>query len=119
MKTVLYTIAAIAVAAAVAVNAMITVNFNVAKIYSEWYERRADYDNCFKAFGLAAKQIEAICDRWGGECFTIKDACAKETQQEVRYSILLYGNPFVNVIRDKNLFLCELEERIILKMASI
>ena len=37
----------------------------------------------------------------------------------MRYNILLDGNQFVDVIRRKNLLLCEMEERILNKYLSI
>lgn len=119
MTRVVYLLAAIAVLAAVAVNMILAVNYNVAKINIVWEERCEEYDSCFKAFDMADAQIEAVCSMWDGECFTIGELCSGMMLQEVRYNILLYGNPFVDVIRKKNLNLCETEERIFMKGLSI
>lgn len=119
MKSVVYLLAAIAVLAAVAFNMILAVNYNVAKINIVWEERREEYDSCFKAFDMADAQIEAVCSMWNGECYTVGDFCTGRMLQEVRYNILLYGNPFVDVIRKKNLNLCEMEERILTKGLSI
>ena len=119
MKCVLYLLAAITVLAVIAVNMILAVNYNVAKINAVWEEKRAEYDNCFKAFNVADTQIDTVCNMWGGECFTIEDGCTCQTLQGMRYNILLDGNQFVDVVRRKNLLLCEMEERIITKSLSI
>lgn len=119
MKCVLYLLAAIAVLAVVAVNMIVAVNYNVAKINTAWEEKRAEYDNCFRAFDVADVQIEAICNMWGGACFEVVGVCNGRVLQGMRYNILLDGNQFVDVIRRKNLLLCEMEERILTRIVSI
>lgn len=119
MKCVLYLPAAIAVLVVVAVNMILTLNFNVEKINTEWEVKRAGYDNCFKAFDVADVQIEAVCNMWEVACFEVGDVCTGRVLQGMRYNILLDGNQFVDVIRRKNLLLCEMEERILNKYLSI
>lgn len=119
MRCVVYLMAAIAVLAVVAANMILTVNYNIAKINTEWEDKRVEYDNCFKAFDVADAQIDAVCNMWGEEFFTVDDICSYRLLRVVRYNILFNGNQFVDVIRRKNLLLCEMEERILTKILSI
>lgn len=119
MKIAIYVSAALTVIAAVVVNLVLAVDYNVAKIYVAWEKKRVEYDNCFKAFGIADIQIKAIIERWSNIHFMIDEVCAERQRHEPRYDILLDGNDFVSVIRKKNLHLCRMEEELLTKVLSI
>jgi len=116
MRVMIYLSAVIVIIAAVAVNAVITVKFNVARIYVTWEEKRAEYENCFNACKEAGTQIEAVCNRWGKEPFVVEKVCANS---ESRSDIPGTENPFVNAIREKLLLLYKREEDVSVKLLSI
>ena len=119
MKIAIYVSVALTVITVVVVNMALAVDYNVAKIYTVWEEKRAEYDNCFKAFGIADIQIKAIIERWSNIHFTMEEVCAERQRHETRYDILLDGNDFVSVVRKKNAHLCRMEEELLTKVLSI
>lgn len=119
MKIAIYVSVALTVITVVVVNMVLAVDYNVAKIYVAWEEKRAEYDNCFKAFGIADIQIKAVIERWSNIHFTMEEVCAERQRHEPRYDILLDGNDFVSVVRKKNAHLCRMEEELLTKVLSI